>query len=121
MALVLARGRIVAGLALMAVPGLVLRTWVREPSPSAKAIARMLGVRDVVLGLGALTAVKERTQDAEWLSMGAAADGVDALVSLLHPGISRSGRLVSLVGGSASVVGLMLARKFADERTATVG
>ncbi|GIU90246.1 MAG: hypothetical protein KatS3mg010_1345 [Acidimicrobiia bacterium] len=51
----------------------------------------MMGARDVVLGLGALTAVKERTQDAEWLAMGAVADAVDAAVSLAAPGISRRG------------------------------
>jgi hypothetical protein len=117
-ALGLARGRIVAGLVLLVLPNLVLRNWVKESTAETKAIARMMGARDLVLGLGTLTAVKEETQDAEWLSMGAAADAVDALVSAFHPGISKRGRLVTLVGGSAAVVGITLARQFADERSA---
>ena len=112
----LARGRIVTGLALVLVPGLVLRGWVRNVTAETKAVTRMMGARDLVLGLGTLTAVKERTQDAEWLSMGAAADAVDAVVSLAAPGISRRGRLVTVVAGSAAATGMWLARKFADER-----
>ena len=115
-ALVLSRGRIVAGLTLLVAPSLVLRNWVKNTTPEAKALARMMGIRDLVLGLGALTAVKEETQDAEWLSMGAASDAVDALVSAFAPGISARGRLVALVGASSAVTGLMLARQFADER-----
>ena len=115
-ALALSRGRIVAGLTLLIAPSLVLRNWVKQTTPEAKALARMMGIRDLVLGLGALTAVKEETQDAEWLSMGAASDAVDALVSAFAPGISNRGRLVALVGAGSAVTGLMLARQFADER-----
>lgn len=116
LAAALARGRIVVGLALLLLPGVVLRGWVRRVTPEAKVVGRMMGARDVVLGLGALTAVKERTQDAEWLSMGAVADAVDAVVSLAAPGVSLRGRFVSLVAGGAAVSGMWLARTFADER-----
>lgn len=118
LAAALARGRIVVGLVMLLLPGVVLRGWVRRVTPEAKAVGRMMGARDVVLGLGALTAVKERTQDAEWLAMGAAADAVDAVVSLAAPGISRRGRLASLIAGSAAASGMWLARTFADERRA---
>lgn len=118
LAAALARGRIVVGLLMLLLPGVVLRGWVRRVTPEAKAVGRMMGARDVVLGLGALTAVKEHTQDAEWLAMGAVADAVDAAVSLAAPGISRRGRLASLVAGSAAASGMWLARSFADERRA---
>lgn len=116
LAAALARGRIVVGLVMLVAPGLVLRGWLRRVTPEARAVGRMMGARDLVLGLGALTSVKERTQDAEWLSMGAAADAVDAFVSLAAPGISRRGRLVALVAAGAAASGLWLARTFADER-----
>ena len=40
-------------------------------------MARMFGAREVVLGVGTVTSVKERTQDAEWVSARAVADAVD--------------------------------------------
>ena len=120
LALALARGRIVAGLTLLIAPSLLLRNWVKETTPATKSVARMMGVRDLVLGLGALTAVKEETQDAEWLSMGAACDAVDAVVSAFAPGISARGRAVALIGGGSAVAGFVLARQFADDRASAV-
>ena len=55
--------------------------------PTAQALLRLVGVRDLVLGIGAITTLKEQTMDAEWVGMGAAADAVDGLVSLVTPGL----------------------------------
>ena len=64
-ALVLARGRAVVGLVLLFLPGLPARVWFGDNSPRIRTALRMVGVRDLILGVGALTTVKERTQDAE--------------------------------------------------------
>ena len=46
---------------------------------------RMVGVRDIALGVGAITNLKEEKEDAEWVSMGALADGGDAIALVLAP------------------------------------
>jgi hypothetical protein len=119
-ALVLARGRAVLGLVALALPGVVNRAWLGAgaATPHAKALTRALGARDVVLGIGALTSVKENTQGPEWLSMGAVADGVDAIVSLFVRGAPRRTKLVALLAAGGAVAGLKLSRDLADERAA---
>jgi hypothetical protein len=120
-ALVLARGRAVNGLVMLVLPGVV--GWVLfgkdGRSPTTRALLRLVGVRDLVLGVGAITTLKEQTMDAEWVGMGAVADAVDGLVSLGTPGLARRSRLVALVGGSSAGAGLLAARKLADERKRT--
>src|SRR5690242_19008086 len=92
-ALILGRVRAIVGLVLLFLPGLAGRLWLGDHSPRTRAVLRMLGVRDLILGVGALTCVKERTQDAEWVGMGAVADAVDCLVSVTGPGLSARTRL----------------------------
>ena len=115
-----ARGRIVMGLAMLAVPGLMLRLMFgREASTKiGRVMARMFGAREVVLGIGTVTSVKERTQDAEWVSACAVADAVDGLVMAFSPGVPRRSRPAAFMGGIAAVLGMQAARAFADERTA---
>jgi hypothetical protein len=117
-ALVLARARAVNGLVMLALPGVY--GWVlfgaEGRKPTARALLRLVGVRDLVLGVGAITTLKEHTMDAEWVGMGAVADAVDGFVSLATPGLSHRSRLVSLVGGGSAGAGLLAARKLADER-----
>jgi hypothetical protein len=78
----------------------------------------MLGARDLVLGVGALTSVKEGTQDAEWIGMGALADAVDGLVTLTSPGVPLRGRLLVPGELGCALLGLKLSRDLADARTA---
>src|SRR5262245_23425766 len=66
-ALVLARGRVVFGLVALVVPGLVAKAIFGSNSVTARAALRMVGVRDVALGVGAITNLKEANQDAEWV------------------------------------------------------
>jgi hypothetical protein len=119
-ALVIARGRAVNGLVLLVFPGIVgwLLFGKTGRQPATRALLRLVGIRDLVLGVGAITTLKERTMDAEWVGMGAAADAVDGVVSLVTPGLLRRSRLVSLVGGGAAAAGLLASRKIADERAA---
>jgi hypothetical protein len=119
-ALVLARGRAVFGLVMLVVPGLVGRIAFGESSPRIRALLRMVGVRDLVLGVGALTSVKEGTQDAEWIGMGAFSDAVDGLVTLTAPGLGLSRRLLAPGELACAVLGLKLSRDLADARTTAV-
>ena len=115
-----ARGRIVMGLAMALVPGVMLRLLFgrHASTKSARVLARMFGAREIVLGVGTVTSVKERTQDAEWTSACAVADAVDGLVMAFSPGVPRRSRPAALVGGVAALLGMQAARSFADERTA---
>ena len=118
----LARGRIVTGLAMLILPGLMLRVLFgrRASTPSARVLARMFGAREVVLGVGTVTSVKERTQDAEWVSASAVADAVDGLAMAFSPGVPRRSRPVAIVGTAAALLGLHAARQLADERQAAL-
>src|SRR5258705_8713755 len=106
--LVIARGRIVMGLAMLLVPSIMLRVMFgRDASTrTARVMARMFGAREVVLGVGTITSVKERTQDAEWVSASAVADAVDGLVMAFSPGVPRRSRPAALIGGAAARVGM---------------
>src|SRR6476660_3048910 len=120
--LVIARGRIVMGLAMLLVPSVMLRVMFgRDASTrTARVMARMFGAREVVLGVGTITSVKERTQDAEWVSASAVADAVDGLAMAFSPGVPRRSRPVAIVGTAAALLGLQAARQLADERQAAL-
>lgn len=71
-----------------------------------RILARALGARDLVLGLGAV-----RTGSAGWAAAGAGADALDALITLGSFGeLPRKGRLAVLAaaGGSAIAGGVAL-------------
>jgi hypothetical protein len=119
-ALIVARGRIVAGLILLLLPGLATRLLFGGSAslPATRALARMMGIRDLVLGVGAVTSVKERTMDAEWVGCGALADAVDSVAMLVAPGVPKRARLMPLVSGAAAALGIHAARVIADKRAA---
>jgi hypothetical protein len=102
------------------VPGIMLRIMFgRHSSTStARVMARMFGAREVALGVGTVTSVKEHTQDAEWVSASAMADAVDGLAMAFSPGVPARSRPAALVGVTAAVMGMQAARAFADDRAA---
>src|SRR5580765_3792366 len=120
--LVIARGRIIMGLAMLLVPSIMLRVlFGRDASTrTARVMARMFGAREVVLGVGTVTSVKERTQDAEWVSASAVVDAVDGLAMAFSPGVPRRSRPAAIVGSAAAILGLQAARQLADERQAAL-
>jgi hypothetical protein len=121
LAIVAARARAVIGLSAMVLPGTLTSIWLGTGAVSShsRVLARAMGARDLVLGIGALTTVKEQTSGPEWLSMGAMADGVDALLSLVARDVPRRTRLFGLAAAVSAVAGMKLARDLADERDAT--
>jgi hypothetical protein len=92
-ALILSRARCVLGLSCIALPGVVSALLVGDSRPATRAVTRFTGIRDLALGVGALTSLKERTQDAEWLSMGAVSDAFDGVVMVAGPGLPLRTRI----------------------------
>jgi len=86
LALALAAGRVGLGGACTIAPRLVARQWVGGVGglPEAVVLARALGARDLLLGLGALNGARAGRVPVGWLAAGAAADAVDAASTLLH-------------------------------------
>lgn len=117
-ALWFARIRALLGVELVLFPKLVTRIGIGAPSPTSTAVVRMVGVRDIALGLGAVAGIREGTQAPEWMGWGAVADGVDALALLVTPGLPKRARLTGLFAAGAAVVGMKLAWDLADERAA---
>jgi hypothetical protein len=119
LSLLLARGRVAIGAAACVLPGAVALLAPGERRASTRALGRMAGARDLALGVGAITSVKERTHDAEWVGMGAVVDLADALALLLTRGLPVRARMMGLVALGAGAAGLLAARALADERAAS--
>ena len=120
-ALYFARGRSLLGLGLTVLPGVATKIGVGIPNPPARALMRMVGVRDLALGLGAVAGVREGIQAPEWLGWGAVADGVDALALLVTPGLPKRARLVGLLAAGGAAAGMKLAWDLADQRAREQG
>lgn len=119
LAVLTARARVGLGVAFLVTAGPLTRATFGSNSRDGRAALRLTGARDLALGLGALTTVKERTQDAEWVSMGALVDGIDAIVLLATRGLPRRARLVGVVAAITAVTGLRVSQRLADERPGT--
>jgi hypothetical protein len=117
LAVITARVRIGLGAALLLTTGPVARLTLGANSREVRAGLRLTGARDLALGLGALTTVKERTHDAEWVSMGALVDGLDAVVLLGTRRLPLRARLVGVVAAITAVTGLWVSQRLADDRT----
>jgi hypothetical protein len=110
----LALGRTAVGVSMLARPALI-PTQLGVPVEAAEQMTwamRMLGAREVALGLGAITARKERRL---WLAAGVLSDAVDALAV---GAALKQGRVKKATGGgltgvavSATVIGLNALRR----------
>ena len=87
----------------------------RPPSPGLRAVARVIVAREVVLGVGTLTALATGRRTAPWLRAMALADAVNGssvaiagLVKAVPPG--RAAGLAAF-DGSGTVTELLLARR----------
>lgn len=115
----LARSRVGMGLVLLLAPRLALRVTLGPVAdvPVTGPLGRIAGIRDVVLGAGGSISLGEQRGGANWLSMGAVADGVDALVLLATPGLAKRARLVGLGAAVSAVAQLYLAKDIAASET----
>ena len=117
-ALWLCRIRALFGVKMLLFPRIISRVAFGRSTPATVAAVRMVAVRDIALGMGAVAGVREGTQAPEWMGWGAVADGVDGLALLVTPGLPKRARLFGLVAAGAAVVGMKLAWELADERAA---
>jgi hypothetical protein len=85
LAVSVARGRVAIGVASLLAPGLVGRTITgRDGSEGGtRLFVRMVGARDLGLGLGVLVALDRSAPVRGWLEASAVVDGLDAAACLL--------------------------------------
>jgi hypothetical protein len=113
----LSRGRVGLGVAAMVAPGptIALAFGRRANNPGARAVGRLLGVRDAVMGAGGSIAVGQRAGGGDWLSMMALVDAFDGIVMLATPGLPRRTRLLGVAAIGSAVAHLLLSREIAAE------
>jgi hypothetical protein len=117
LAMSVARCRIALGAVAVAAPGLTARLLGRQRSDGsdgiAPVLARMLGGRDIALGLGTVIALDRGKPVRGWLEGSALADAVDCLACVvgresMSPVASRA---AGGLGAAAAIVGVVLARR----------
>lgn len=115
LALAVARGRVAFGLAAVAAPGLTTRVMGRrrESGGMAPLFARMLGGRDVALGLGVVISLDRGKPVRGWLEGGVLADAVDTVATVLAREEMSPVALTAAAGlGAASaILGVVLSRR----------
>jgi hypothetical protein len=84
-AVALAAGRIAIGVASLLVPGVVGRAMMapEEDFGGARVLLRLVGARDLTLGIGVLAALDRNAPVRGWMRASALVDGLDAAGSLL--------------------------------------
>jgi hypothetical protein len=100
LAIGLARGRIAIGVVSLLAPGFVARTMTGRAvsEGETRLFARMVGARDLGLGLGMLVALDRDAPVRGWLEASAAVDGIDAAACLLARHQLRTSVLPGAVG-----------------------
>lgn len=114
-ALYISRTRVGMGIVMMASPKVAFGPIYGEgvADPGAQAIGRMMGAREAALGAGAAIATGERRGSANWVSMVAFADGVDAVINLTSRRLGWRGRVLGVVAAASAVAHLALAKQLA--------
>lgn len=84
LALLLARARIAIGAAAVVAPGFATKVLSGRPASGIEPLlARMLGARDLALGLGTVIALDRGAPVRGWLEASAVSDAADLVSSLL--------------------------------------
>src|SRR5438445_13864268 len=111
----LARGRIAVGLFAFAAPGLTARAMSDESGAQglAPVLARMLGARDVALGLGTVIALDRGKPVRGWLEGSALSDTADCVACVIArehipPTVLR---VAAGLGAGSAVIGVLLSRR----------
>lgn len=112
----IAAARVALGIGATLAPGLVARLQFGTDTPSLRVTMRMLGARDLALGVGALLAARHGSKGLRgWVEAGALADGVDALAFLGGGrGATRRRALTTLIAGGSATVSAWAARALSD-------
>lgn len=76
-------GRVAFGLGCLVAPRLMTRTSPINGDGPLVWMVRIFGVRDLVLGAGALQSLSSSNPDLSWVRMGAIADSLDVVTALV--------------------------------------
>ena len=100
----LARGRIAFGVVSLLAPGLVARTMTGgdESEGGTRLFVRMVGARDLGVGLGLQIALDREAPTRGWLEASAVVDGIDAAACLLARHHLRPGVFPGTLGLAAT-------------------
>jgi hypothetical protein len=104
LALILARGRIAFGVVSLVAPGLVARTMTGPGGSEGgtRLFVRMIGARDLGVGLGLQVSLDRDTPTRGWLEASAVVDGIDAAACLLARNHLRPGAFPGTLALAAS-------------------
>jgi len=101
--------RLAIGAGFVTYPPLTMRTWIGADArrPGAVLLARALGARDLVIGVGTLANLNDQRARTAWLTGALAADSTDLALTLAGRGsLPRAGRtLVSMIAAGGVVLG----------------
>ncbi len=111
----LAGGRIAIGVVSLLAPGLVGRTMTGRGGSEGgtRLFARMVGARDLGLGLGLLSALNRGAPVRGWLEASAVVDGIDATACLLARDHIRTSVFPGALGLAAA--GALLSARLAGQ------
>jgi hypothetical protein len=98
----LARGRIAFGVVSLLAPGFLARTMTGRSDDGTRLLLRMVGARDLGVGLGLHVALDRDAPTRGWLEASAVVDGIDAAAFLLARPHLRPGVLPGTVGMAAA-------------------
>lgn len=110
-------GRAALGAGFIVMPGLLGKLWIGDEAetPGAKLLIRAVGVRDLVLGVGILSALRGRGART-WVQAAALSDAVDVTAAAIAgdsiPSYARWA--VFLLGGSSAIQGAIAAPRLGD-------
>ena len=104
LAVTLARGRIAFGVVSLLAPGLVARTMTGgdESEGGTRLFVRMIGARDLGVGLGLHVALDHHAPMRGWLEASAVIDGIDVAACLLARHHLRPGVFPGTLGMAAT-------------------
>jgi hypothetical protein len=104
LAVALARGRIGFGVVSLLAPGLVARTMAGgdQSEGGMRLFVRMVGARDLAVGLGLQIALHREAPTRGWLEASAVIDGIDAAASVLARHHLRRGVFPGTLGMAAT-------------------
>ena len=105
----LAANRVLFGIGFLAAPASAGRSWIGKPARlrQTQVFTRALGVRDLVLGAGALAALADdRADPRPWFAAQAVADATDLIATLAAArALPRSGyRFALATAGTSTAV-----------------
>ena len=98
-ALLMAIGRTAFGATLLFRPKLISRAWLGEDAerPAADMLMRVVGARDLAIGLGAVLAIMQGQKARGWIEAGVLADAADTAITLAYLGkLPTQGALTTL-------------------------